>query len=364
MMSSSLADIRGKEASIQKLTEKINRIRDRLIREKGTNISAELKLEDELAEHEAMREELKKQLTAAYRIGSSTEGNLIADKLASFDERFSDDIGLLHRVNMNRDKMTRLFFDFTEKLEDETYQFYFITACPSQMPPSFAERLIFEYVEEEFDGDTESIRYPLYDNTGRLKFDALPQKRSLKNCIEKAFPRYFSSFFGFPSELDFATFIAQGIPNIPEAYVCMVFEIQEKKWDQNLTPDYLEWIIKTFAATHEEVPRFLFFFVTYIQDLHLNDDVGKPIVNILDDLAGRFDQVVHLKPLRPVAEADVRAWLLSIGIRNDRNIETLIDMIKKGLRKEDLQHYQQTKEFNMADLELVQQAICNYLDKQ
>ena len=149
-----------------------------------------------------------------------------------------------------------------------------------------------------------------------------------------------------------------------QTYIKELYRISCNIISNTLTPDYLEWIIKTFAATHEEVPRFLFFFVTYIQDLHLNDDVGKPIVNILDDLAGRFDQVVHLKPLRPVAEADVRAWLLSIGIRNDRNIETLIDMIKKGLRKEDLQHYQQTKEFNMADLELVQQAICNYLDKQ
>jgi hypothetical protein len=358
---STLNDIQQLEQSVQKLRDKIARQRDRLISIKGTDVTGEMRLEDEIAEHEALLADLQQQLSNHFRIGTPTSDNLLTEKLASFDEQFSDEVGVFHRVNMNRERMSERFFDVADELETETYQFYFITACPTQMPPSFAERLILEYVDEFLSGDDNSIRYPVQGATGRLQFEQLPQKRKLNRC-QDAFKSFFAQFFGFSKEQDFDTFIMQGIPNLPEEYVCMVFEVEQTKWREGVTAEYLEWIVQTFSNPHEDVPKFLFFFVTYLQDMHLSDSDKHPIVQSLDQLEGNHQPVVHLKPLLPVAELDLRAWLRSIGIRNDANVETLIEIIIKGLKQRERAMYDSEKTFNMDDLELVQKIICDFLD--
>jgi hypothetical protein len=47
------------QRQVQRIDEKIARIQDRLIRIKGTDVSMEMRLEDEIEELEAMKEKLK-----------------------------------------------------------------------------------------------------------------------------------------------------------------------------------------------------------------------------------------------------------------------------------------------------------------
>jgi hypothetical protein len=55
-----------------------------------------------------------------------------------------EDMGPLFLVNCDRKKMRNKFWNAFDDKEEESFQFYFISACPTQMPPSFAERMVYE----------------------------------------------------------------------------------------------------------------------------------------------------------------------------------------------------------------------------
>jgi len=53
-------------------------------------------------------------------------------------------------------------------------------ACPTQMPPSFAERMIYELINEELEDSLEAIHFETVQESGRVAIRKLPMKRNLE----------------------------------------------------------------------------------------------------------------------------------------------------------------------------------------
>ena len=363
-MSKSYSDIQAIEEQIAKLDSKIHRIRDRLIQIKNTDISMELRLEDEIADLEGDKRKLEQEISNYYRLGTSTSNNIIVEKLIEFAASFRDDIGLLHRVNVDREEVAGRFWQHFKGIEQEAYQFHFITACSTQMPQSLSERLIYEYINEVLQEDDEGIYYPANESDERIRSQLLPLNWDLENA-QVSFKRFFCEYFETVDIPDFDVFIEKGIPAIQYRSVAIIFSIEETKW-KPFMEEYFEWIINTFSHKHQNVPQILFFFVTYIEDLHLEKvKQNSSIIQTLNALAKKYPTAIHLQPLQAVPDSFFRAWLREIGLVNSTQVKRIVELTVKGLDPEDVERYKNDpdKKINMADLELVQQAICDYLEK-
>jgi hypothetical protein len=60
-------------------------------------------------------------------------------------------------VNCDREPEVGTFWNAYDERKREHFQFYFVAACPTQMPPSFCERMIFEMIVEELDEREDAI---------------------------------------------------------------------------------------------------------------------------------------------------------------------------------------------------------------
>ncbi len=346
-----------------KLDEKIGKLRDRLIRIKGTDVSWEMRLEEEIAELEGLRDQVNRERSQCLGLDTQSGKGIIQEKLKEFQENYNRRVGLIDRINIDREQMLERFWDAYSKLEDDNpFQFYFVTACPTQMPPSFSERLIFEFVTAELDDDDSALYCPRQDDSDRVQRFKLPHGPRDKHCIRE-FREFFSELFEFSQEQDFDSFIATGIPRLEYKSVALVFYLPETKWKTKVMRSYLEWLIETFSNTHEEVPRFLLFFVFYLEDLHRRE-MPHELVDTLDALEEQYPAAVHLSPLKPVPKKFVKSWLIERGMENDGNMERLIELLANSLDKKDQDLYQKNQEFNMDDLERFQTAVCDFLEER
>ena len=362
-MSKSYQEIQVIEEQIERLESKIYRIRDRLIQIKNTDISMEMRLEDEIANLEGDKRKLEQKISTFYRLGTATSNSIIVEKLIEFAAAYRDEIGLLHRVNIDREEMAGRFWQHFKGIKNEAYQFHFISACSTQMPQSLSERLVYEYINEVLKEEDEAIYYPSNENDERIRSQILPLNWDLENA-QVSFKRFFCEYFDTVDIPDFDTFIQKGIPAIEYKSVAIIFSIEETKW-KSFMETYLEWIIETFSQTHQNVPQILFFFVTYIEDLHKEKvKQNSKIIQTLDELAKKHATVIHLRALHAVPDSYFKAWLREIGLVNAVQVKRIVELTVKGLDSEDLKAYQNDpeKKINMADLELVQQAICDYLE--
>jgi len=58
-------------------------------------------------------------------------------------------------------------------------------ACPTQMPPSFAKRMIYELINEELEDSLEAIHFETVQESGRVAIRKLPMKRNLEITKEE-----------------------------------------------------------------------------------------------------------------------------------------------------------------------------------
>ncbi|MCG8329788.1 MAG: hypothetical protein MI974_18980 [Chitinophagales bacterium] len=335
------------------------RKRDFIMKERVTavDVNAKFAIEEELTKLEQEIADLKELLSKAHGIPAGVTASNSLESLAkalNIDE--DEEIGMLHLVNCDRKQMRSKFWDAFDEKEKEHFQFYFISACPSQMPPSFAERMVYELLVEELNGNTDALHIVQHEDSGRIKIQDLPMGRNVRKSQQR-FKEYVQERFRFADTQSFDAFIETGVPNLPYDYVSVIFEIHERKWESFLE-EYLQWMIDTFRCPHEDVPKFLFFFVVYIDGQHLDKLSGeqRQIIDILQGIDHRNDSTL-LTPLMPVEEADLRAWLMDLGERNPNKVEELIEAFVAGLREEDKILYQKGQLFNMKDIEELQALI-------
>ena len=231
-------------------------------------------------------EKLRRELAGIHNLYSEEGKTILSQKVMELN--IEEQLAKIHLVNCGREKMCDRFWDVFDAWEGEHFQFYFISACPTQMPPSFAERMVYELIHEEYDDDENSVDYKTRENNNRVRIFDLPLKRNLEKS-QQSFRRFFSEYFNFKEEVEFDQYLKTGLPKVAYDVIAMPFEIHERKW-KPFIPDFFQWLIDIFSETHDDVPTFLFFFVVYIEKLHEGDErqeLKKEIFDQLNTLAAK-----------------------------------------------------------------------------
>jgi hypothetical protein len=346
-------EINGLEKQLELSMRKLDKLKHTYILIKGTDASKEFKMENEIAELENDIQEIKKTLSSKFNFHNQEGSTILEEKIRQLN--IEDELGILHLVNCNRKTMIGKFWEEFDEKENEHFQFYFISACNTQMPHSFSERMIYEIIIEELEEEEEAIHVHRHTESSRIKIYDLPSGRKIERS-QKEFIKFFGKYFKFKETEDFDTFLKTGIPNMEYEYVAIVFEVVETEW-KDYYQEYFQWIIEKFTATHDAVPKFLFFFVTYLEGLHDNPQSKAPITNVFSQIAENNLTATHLSPLQPVKLIDVKDWIRKIGERNPVKIQEVIDTLTKGLNPEKRKLLQDKQLLNMADMERLQELV-------
>ena len=162
-------------------------------------------------------------------------------------------------VNCNRKTEVNQFWKAFDTIEDAYFHYYFISACATQMPPSFSERMIYELIIEELDDNDQAILCDRKEQNNRIKIHPLPVGRNLKKS-QQQFRKFFADFLEFEPHISFEDFLQTGIPRMEYGYVALVFEIYQSDW-KPFYLDYFNWIIDCFRHKQEDVPTLSYSFL-------------------------------------------------------------------------------------------------------
>lgn len=281
--------------------------------------------------------------------------------------RLQGPMGNYQLVNINREKPKDSWWDaYDEKVsKSDFFQFYFMTACPTQMPPSFAERMIYELINEELEDSPEAIHFETVPDSGRVAIRDLPMKRNLAKTKEE-FKKYFCQRFDFQdTEFDFQKFIKEGIPRLNYQYVASVFKISSLKW-KDFLGEFFEWIVETFQDEHEELPTFLFFFVVSVEHAHLPGKLVEKDRNIIMDLekiSSSNSNSTMFKQLNPVNIDDVKLWFSELGEENPDKITDLVNSVVLGLDSDKQHIYEKKDLLDMSTIEVLQELVFKIINK-
>ena len=200
--------------------------------------SIKFTLQNQIAEKEAELASIKRKIQALYGLDTTQTSSVLSDKIERLD--IDTEIGEIHLVNCNREKVRNRFWDaFDEFLDQENpFQFYYLLACPSQQPTSFGERMIYELIDEELDGELSAISYVNRTDSSRVRIEDLPIGRNLRNS-QKDFKKYFTRRFGI--DTSFEDYLQTGLPKLEKKYeyIVTVFDINASKWNNELMQEYM-----------------------------------------------------------------------------------------------------------------------------
>jgi len=283
------------------------------------------------------------------------------------------DISAVHLVNCDRAGQATIFrraFNLRQGKND--FQFYFICGCPTEMPSSFAKRLIYEIIRDRLDDRLDAISYPFQEDADPIKVENLPIASDLHGS-RQSLKKYVARRFHFSDTQSFEAFIETGVPKLPFDYVTAVFEISEKKWDndEGEIRQYLEWMIETFRCPNKGVPTFLFFIVVkglgFWENPEGKTDRQKNILAQLNGISQKYpEQATVLADFPPVDEQDFDDWVAEIdGIRNPNQSRTVTRALAATFEsgsEEDLL-YRKDKKFHVKDMEPVQRRIYDIATK-
>ncbi len=346
-------EINGLEKQLELSMRKLDKLKQSYIIIKGTDVTREFRMENEIAELENDIQEVKKTLSSKFNFHNQEGSTILEEKIRQLN--IEDELGILHLVNCNREKMKDKFWDEFDKKEKEHFQFYFISSCPTQMPHSFSERMIYELIIEELEEDEEGIHVRRHESNSRIKFFDLPLGRKLERS-QQEFKKFIGQYFQFKETETLDTFLKTGIPNMDYEYVAIVFEVVESKWKDFFT-EYFQWIIDEFSTTHDAVPKFMFFFVATIEGLHNDPESKKMMIQSYSELVQNNSTAAHLSPLQPVKVKDLKDWMMEIGERNPTKIQEVIDTLAKGLKPKNKEMLLEKQILNMADIERLQELV-------
>lgn len=244
---------------------------------------------------------------------------------------------------------------------NQSFQFYFICACPDEMPQSLAKRLVYQLIEDKLDQQHNAISYPFReDPDDRLRVDALPVGDDL-DASKKRFKAYVQRRFAFADTQSFETFIETGVPKLHFEYVASVFDLSENVWDddEGEMSAYLDWMIETFRCPHPDVPTFLFFFVVYIKNLHDESRRslrGSQILAELDALCKRHEATL-LTELLPLENEHLHDWLRQFDVRDPNQAGAVVNALVQSLRPAERRFYADQQRIHMKDVEPLQRLV-------
>lgn len=286
-----------------------------------------------------------------------------ADGLDALISQLQIDIDLtpMYLVNCDRDDPMRSFRRAYRKYQgvQRKYQFYFITACPRQEPDGFAERIVYELIQNYADDSHKGIFYPRRGSE-RLAIDPLPLGWTEQEC-RTAFKTKFAALFPL-GETDFETYLRTGLPRLRYDYITSAFRVTVNNWDSEIMNDYLNWLLDIFGNAIPGVPNFMFFIVVLIPKVHQPAEmkpINKAILDEIRQLVEKHqDRATLIENLEPVPYSDLDLWFENLGSNiTMAQKEPIIEALIKNFSKEELDQWLHQKKLDMERIQNLQQKI-------
>lgn len=326
-------------------------------------------LKIKISKYETKVSQLKQEVQKSFGLKTSSNNTILLDAASQLSIRKR--LPELYLVNCDRQKVYNRFWDsYDDHVErDNPFQFYFMIACPTQQPDSFAERMIYELRKEESDDDPDAVLFKRRSDGKRVAFDELPMGRKLKNA-QKAFKSYFSERFALHNaNTSFEEYLETGLPALNADYVTLTFDIQSSDWNSKVMNDYFSWLIKEFANTNTKanVPTFWFMFVIFIRNYHENG-INKAQQNIITEVKKLVNdhpkECTLISDIKPVPIEFLEDWLLKVDEENSAvKIEGLVNTFISSLPETKQAKYLENKQVDMTDIELLQNIIFELSNK-
>ncbi|MBX2893597.1 MAG: hypothetical protein KF734_21965 [Saprospiraceae bacterium] len=364
-------EIKRLEARRNLLAEKVGRLRDARIL--ATDENEKFKYDHNIAEAELELTDVKKQLADAYDLGTESGQSFLREKV--LDLSLTGEMGRLHLVNCDRLDLRDRFeagFDHRQNTLKAPNHYYFLSSCPSQMPPSLGERMVYELLGELLDDGKNPVfcRYNAR-NHDRVDLKKLPIGITLEKSQE-LFRKFLAAHFDWPIHTDLPHALAQNLfPKPNYAFSILPFSLRKAEW-RDFFPEYFDWIAQQLAQRPPGGPTLLLFFVVYLDDLHrhydpatqtCSDEKSAAILTALDALVERHPAAGHFYPLLPVPETDLRDWFFDLGETNTARLRPVLDTLANALPPDERELYRQ-KLLNMNRVELVQEIVFEAYNKE
>jgi hypothetical protein len=276
-------------------------------------------------------------------------------------------LGVLQMVNCDRKVPIRQFKrTFAEKKDaKQPFQFYFLSACPTEMPHSLASRIAYEIMDSESLELDKSVHYPYEEGEWqRIKIQPLPFMDGDLPASRKKFKEYIQDRFKLSNSEAVETFIQTGVPKVPYSHALTVFRITEDKWqdDEGDVLAYLQWLMDTFQKAHPDLPTFIFLFVINIKDLHEETKVKSTQLKVVADLEAfcRKNETAIFRELKPVNKLDIESWLTNLGVDNPNDANRLLTALNQSLAPNDRLTIDDEPRFHMKDVEPIQEKVVRY----
>lgn len=270
-------------------------------------------------------------------------------------------VGKVHLVNCDRIQAFKKYTTFFRPRQSLPHQFYFCAGCPTQKPASFAERLIYEIIDDVLIDDESAIEYEriMIDIKGsmveRLRFHPLPVGIDKHASILK-FQKYFGQrlqHLGL-DRCSIDDFIAKQGIILPYKYFVFAFEIEVDDWDDELL-DYLHWIVDTFRKAKKASSCHLFFFV--INMPKSNHQLNEKVINDINQLIEKSaDDCLLLTDYHPVPQDEVMKWFRRTNNNaNPNQLKEIIRFFEQNLIQQN--RWDGQSNYNMMDVEELQELV-------
>lgn len=406
-MALTLDEIKGYERLRATLVEKLNALRQAHLLE--TDASRKFAYEQEIRLLENQQAQIDKTLADAYNLGTDSGKERLREKIKEL--KISGPMGRLHLVNCDRQEVRDLFeegFDRSEKMRARNpvfiNHFYFLSACPKQLPPSLGERMVYELLGELLDEGRNAVHCrfdPIHYD--RVKLEKLPLGISEEKSQEM-FRDFCARWFGWDAKLSFSEAIAANcLPLAKNEYAILPFKLRKKEWKPFFVK-YFNWMAQQLAERPTGGPTLLIFIVLHLDNLHkgyekklelihdeasgemfekvietFGDEKSAEIIASINDICQKHPNARHFYPLTPVEEPDLTYWFNDLGEMNNARIQPVLDTVLGGLTAEELEQYHEPKPvepgkhlpvvpelkklLNMDRIELVQELVFDLYNK-
>lgn len=358
-------EIKGLERRRDLLVDKFNRLHNaRLL---ATDENVRIKYDYDIAEAEGELADVRKQLSDAYDLGSPSGQTLLREKVLDLD--LTEAMGRLHLVNCDRQELRDRFeegFEHRQNTLKAPNHYYLLSSCPSQMPPSLGERMVYELLGDLLDDGKRPVfcRYNARKHD-RVDLKKLPIGISLEKSQE-LFRKFLAAHFEWPVNTDFEHALAQNLfPKPNYAFSILPFCLRKSEW-KDFFPDYFDWIAQQLARRAPGGPTLLLFFIFYLDDLHrhydpdtqtCSDEKSAAILAALDAVVERHPAAGHFYPLLPVSKTDLRDWFFDLGETNPASLRPVFDTLANSLPTDEKENYQRHERLNMDRVEIVQEIV-------
>lgn len=278
-------------------------------------------------------------------------------------------LGKIKLVDCDRETTYADFKTAYRTIRNLPFQFYFITAQATAQPANFAERVIYEIIDNTLKGSDLAINFPrkTCKRTGTERVDVPFLPFDDFGDLTENVPLFRQHFaermqrFGL-DKVPIEDLVAEPSTRLPYRFFTFLFRIDfdEWGWTDDLTA-YLEWIVRVFKANPSKDPLLTFQFVFIVSssknNVSDNPQIRAGIEKILRGCNDAEKQpAVWLDKFSQVPTADLNAWFLKLT--NDQfqgQIQKIINDTTTGLAV--------NGQVNMADLEELFVTVYNVSQK-